>query len=63
MTYLLDTVAVSALRLPQWNPSMARWASGVHFSELWISTLTIGEVQQGIVTQPDIELRHPAMQR
>ncbi|MEO8541817.1 MAG: type II toxin-antitoxin system VapC family toxin [bacterium] len=53
MKYLLDTMAVSALRVPRRNPSMMRWISDKPASDLVISTFTIGELRQGLTNQTD----------
>jgi len=57
MTYLLDTVVVSALRLPGRNPRPAEWLRIHQHDDLWISVLTIGEIAQGIELAPDAWLR------
>ena len=49
--YLLDTVVISELRKADRNPGVVRWISGRKDSELFLSTLTIGEIQRGIWLQ------------
>lgn len=55
--YLLDTVVVSALRLPRRNPEVAAWMSARVAEPFFISVLTIGEIQQGIALAPTERLR------
>lgn len=45
---MLDTNVVSELRRPRPNPSVLEWLSGVRPEELFLSTVTIGEIQAGI---------------
>ena len=47
--YLLDTVVISELRKRQPAPAVVRWLSQRVESELFLSVLTIGEIQRGIV--------------
>lgn len=46
--YLLDTNIVSELRRPRPNPSVVGWLAAVPTEHLFISALTIGEIQAGI---------------
>ena len=46
--YLLDTNIVSELRRPRPNQSVVGWLAGVPAEHLFISALTIGEIQAGI---------------
>ena len=46
--YLLDTNVVSELRRPRPNPSVVGWLAAVPAEHLFISALTIGEIQAGI---------------
>ncbi len=46
--YLLDTVVVSALRRRDRNPSVAAWVAGKPDGDLFISAVTIGEIERGI---------------
>ena len=49
MSFLLDTNVVSELRKgPRANPGVREWASGTTETELYISTLVIGELRQGV---------------
>jgi toxin FitB len=46
--YLLDTNVVSELRKPRPNAHVGRWVQGVDGEHLFLSAVTIGEVQAGI---------------
>lgn len=46
--YLLDTNVISELRRQRPNRSVVRWIEGVPAAQLYISAVTIGEIQDGI---------------
>ena len=46
--YLLDTNIVSELRRPRPHPSVVNWVTGVPAEQLFVSAVTIGEIQAGI---------------
>ena len=46
--YLLDTNVVSELRRPIPQPSILHWIRGVSAEQLFLSAVTIGEIQAGI---------------
>ncbi len=46
--YLLDTSVVSELRRPCPHRGVTDWLSGVDAKRLYLSTLTVGEIQAGI---------------
>ncbi len=46
--YLLDTNVVSELRRPNPHRSVVDWVDGVPGDELFLSAVTIGEIQAGI---------------
>lgn len=46
--FLLDTNVLSALRRPSRHPELARWASGQAPDGLYVSVLTLGEVEAGV---------------
>ena len=50
MTYLLDTNVVSELRKPEAaaHPAVCAWAEAQRTSELWLSAITIMEVEIGV---------------
>lgn len=47
--YLLDTNVISELRKPSRDPGVERWLTRVAPSSLYLSTLTIGELEHGVV--------------
>ena len=55
--YLLDTMVLSALRQRQRNPNLVIWLQGVPASDLFLSVVTLGEVEKGIAT---VTSRDPA---
>lgn len=48
MTYLLDTNVISELRKLRPDPNVATWWAAVSSAEVFISSLTIGEIRIGI---------------
>ena len=46
--YLLDTNVVSELRRPQPHPTVVRWIEEMAADELFLSAVTVGEIQAGI---------------
>lgn len=46
--YLLDTNVVSELRRPKPHPAVVRWVESVPGDQLYLSAVTIGEIQAGI---------------
>lgn len=56
--YLLDTNVVSALRRPnKADANVRNWAANVRLAELFLSTITVLEIERGILL---IERRDPA---
>jgi len=53
MKYLLDTCVISELIKPTPNPKVIDWINHRHESLLFLSVLTIGEIQKGIAKLPD----------
>ncbi len=53
MNYLLDTCFISELRKPKPQQSVLDWFDTVDEHNLFISTLTIGEIAYGIALLPD----------
>jgi predicted nucleic acid-binding protein len=51
--FLLDTCVISAFRKPQENPSLVEWISGVDESDLYLSAITIGELERGVSRLPE----------
>ena len=46
--YLLDTNVVSELRRPRPHGAVVAWLEGIDEADLYISAVTIGEIQAGI---------------
>ncbi len=46
--YLLDTNVVSELRRPRPHPSVATWIADVPGERIFLSSVTIGEIQTGV---------------
>lgn len=53
MKFLLDTGIVSALRKPEDNASLVEWISGVDESDLYLSVITLGELEKGVSRLPE----------
>lgn len=51
MIYLLDTNVLSAVRRPDRAPQVAAWLRGKPESELYLSVITLGEIERGIAQQ------------
>ncbi|MYC33286.1 MAG: type II toxin-antitoxin system VapC family toxin [Chloroflexi bacterium] len=51
--YLLDTNVVSELRRPRPHPSVLSWIADVPSEQLFISAVTVGEIQAGIEVTRD----------
>jgi len=51
--FLLDTVVISELRKPlrQRNPNLLNWIEAVSSQDLFVSVVTIGEIERGIERQ------------
>lgn len=46
--YLLDTNVISELRRPRPHGAVLAWLESVRDQDLWLSAVTIGEIQAGI---------------
>jgi hypothetical protein len=55
--YLLDTNVISAARRPDRAPQVAAWLRGKPETELFLSVVTLGEIERGIRRQ---EVVNPA---
>ena len=55
MKYLLDTCVISELIKAQSNPKVIEWISNQNEEDLYLSVLTLGEIQKGITKLPDSE--------
>lgn len=49
--YLLDTDVLSELRRRERNPHVVAWIGAQRVSDLYLSAITIGEVERGIARQ------------
>jgi predicted nucleic acid-binding protein len=49
--YLLDTNVLSALGRPDRAPQVAAWIRGKPDDQLYLSVITLGEIERGIVRQ------------
>ena len=49
--FLLDTDVLSALRQRDRNPNAVRWVEAQPTSDMYISVVTVGEVERGITQQ------------
>lgn len=58
--FLLDTDVLSALRRRDRHPKVTRWLESQHTSDLYLSALTLGEIERGIAQQ---QSRDPSFAR
>ena len=49
--YLIDTVVLSELRKPQRDARLTAWVARQRTTDLFISVVTIGEIERGIARQ------------
>jgi predicted nucleic acid-binding protein len=49
--YLVDTVVLSELRKPQRDAGLASWVGRQRTADLFVSVITIGEIERGIARQ------------
>lgn len=56
MIYLLDTNVLSAVRRADRAPQVAAWLRGKPETELYLSVITLGEIERGIAQQ---QVRNP----
>ena len=54
--FLLDTNVLSALRRRGRNPEAVRWVAAQRTTDLYVSVVTVGEIERGIMQQ---ERRNP----
>jgi predicted nucleic acid-binding protein len=52
---LLDTVVLSELRKPRPSPAVVKWLSEQSDSELFLSVVSLGEIERGIEKQRGID--------
>lgn len=48
---ILDTNVLSALRRPERSPAVAAWLARQDDTALYLSVVTLGEIERGIVRQ------------
>jgi len=53
MNYLLDTCVISELVAKKPNPKVLNWVDSLKNEHVFLSVLTIGEIQRGIFKLPD----------
>ncbi len=55
--FLLDTVVISELRKPlrQRNPNLVNWIEAVSSQDLFVSVVTIGEIERGFERQRQLD--------
>lgn len=53
MNYILDTCVISEMVKPSPNPKVLEWMGQQNEDQLYLSVLTIGEIQKGISKLPD----------
>lgn len=51
MKYVLDTNVVSALRVRGRNPEVEAWASTIPVAELFVTAMTIAEIERGVLAK------------
>ena len=51
MSYLLDTDILSAIRRKQRDQNLEKWLHSINSLDVYISVVTIGEVERGITQQ------------
>lgn len=51
---ILDTNVLSALRRPERSPNVAAWLARQDETALYISVITLGEIERGITRQQDL---------
>ncbi|GAA5007246.1 type II toxin-antitoxin system VapC family toxin [Acinetobacter puyangensis] len=61
MKYLLDTCVISEFTKPQPHSSVIQWLQATPIQFLYLSSLTIGEIQKGI-SQLDVSIRQQRLQ-
>ena len=52
MKYLLDTCVVSELIKPKINENVISWIENIEENQLYLSVLTLGEIEKGIAKLP-----------
>ena len=55
MRFLLDTCVISAVAAKRPNPKVVDWIDSVDPDSIYLSVITIGEIQKGIEKQRDLQ--------
>lgn len=63
MRYLLDTCLISEVVSKKPNPKVVAWLDGRDEDSLFLSVLTLGELQKGVSKLPDDDGRKESLQR
>lgn len=58
MNYLLDTCLLSELRKPEPDAGVVAWLTDVDENRLYISVLTLGEIQKGVAKLEEGRRKH-----
>ena len=53
MSYLLDANVLSELTRTEPNAEVLQWFTGKVANHLWVSVITLGEIERGILLLPD----------
>ena len=61
MSYLLDTCVLTEFSRRKPNPRIIRWMDGVAEESLYVSVVTIGELQRSIEALPDSQRKNDLM--
>jgi predicted nucleic acid-binding protein len=51
MPYLLDTDILSAIRRKHRDPNLEKWLRSLNSTDVFLSVVTLGEVERGIILQ------------
>ncbi len=51
MSFVLDTNVIAALRVPLRNPEVAAWAATIPLSALFVSAMSVAEIERGVVAK------------
>ncbi len=63
MKFVLDTNVVSALRVRGRNRAVETWAAGVAISDLFVTAMTIAEIERGVVAKERSDVQQGATLR
>lgn len=63
MKFVLDTNVVSALRVRGHNHAVEAWAAGVAIGDLFVTAMTIAEIERGVVAKERADAQQGATLR